>query len=302
MRHNNASVYAHYTSLFYSGNLGNHLSVYAELANQLNTGGRFISFTDTSSYAAYISMNYVYQRLGISVELKDYQNMSIGAGISDPPSLVKEHAYRLLNRATHVPLLTDESGYQAEVFYRFQNNGMLTLNHSMAKNEIVAGDASIFREFFVGYESPAARKISGSVFIDYAKDPLVNENDRYTSGLSVHVSHNRLSSMLETEVQVAKRTLAETSTFMNAYAAYTLSRGSTFSVSANLEFTNDPFLLEDGKHQNYYPGISIACRPDNHNQILVFAGKRRGGPACNSGVCYEVLDFEGVEIRITTRF
>jgi hypothetical protein len=34
----------------------------------------------------------------------------------------------------------------------------------------------------------------------------------------------------------------------------------------------------------------------------MFTGRRRGGPACNAGVCYEVLDFYGVEFRFTTRF
>jgi hypothetical protein len=38
------------------------------------------------------------------------------------------------------------------------------------------------------------------------------------------------------------------------------------------------------------------------NTISMFAGKRRGGPACTSGICYEVLDFEGIEIRLKTIF
>ncbi|MGW8317519.1 MAG: DUF6029 family protein, partial [Bacteroidales bacterium] len=302
MRNKNASEHNSFTSLFYSGNFGKSLSVYAELANRLNTTGQLISFTDSSGYGAYTSINYVYGRLGISVELKDYRNMSIGAGISDPPSLVKEHSYRLLNRATHVPLLTDESGYQVELFYRFSNNGMMTLNNAMAKNEIVAGDASVFREFFAEYQFPAGRKISGSVFVDYARDPLVNENDRYTSGFSVSVFHQKLSSEFETELQYTKRTVAETNTFLDAFMAYTLSKGTSFSIAAILEFTNDPFLVDAGRHQNFYPGISISYRPNNHHQFLIFLGKRRGGPACNSGVCYDVLDFEGVEIRLTSRF
>ncbi len=302
MRHNNAAVNTGYTSLFYSGNFGKSLSVYTELANKLNKTGPVVSFNDTSGYAAYASINYVYQKLGISVELKDYTNMSVGAGISDPPSLVKEHEYRLLNRTTHVPLLTDESGYQVELFYRFENNGVITLNNSMAKNEIVAGNASVFREFYAGYQFPAGRKITGNVFVDYALDPLLNEKDRYTSGVAINAYHNKFSSLLETEIQYTRRTIVETSTFVNAYAAYTLSKGSTFSISAILEITTDPFLLEADKLQNYYPGISFSFRPDSHNQILVFAGKRRGGPACNSGVCYDVLDFEGVELRLNTRF
>ena len=302
MRHNNASVNTSYSSVFYSGNFGKNLSVYAEMANRLDTAGHMISFTDTSGYAAYASINYVYKRLGISVEFKDYRNMSIGAGITDPPTLVKEHTYRLLNRATHIPLLNNERGYQVELIYRFNNNGMITLNNSMARNEVIKGKVSIYREFFVEYQLPVGKQISGALFADYARDPLVSENDRYTSGLSVNVGHNNLTSLLETELQFARRILLETNNIVNTYLAYTLSKGSAFSASAILEITNDPFLVEENKNQNYYPGIGLSCRPDNHNRISVFAGKRRGGPACNSGVCYDVLDFEGVEVRFTTRF
>jgi hypothetical protein len=34
----------------------------------------------------------------------------------------------------------------------------------------------------------------------------------------------------------------------------------------------------------------------------MFAGKRRGGTACTSGTCYYVPDFEGLELRVLSRF
>ena len=37
-------------------------------------------------------------------------------------------------------------------------------------------------------------------------------------------------------------------------------------------------------------------------EALLFAGERRGGTACTSGTCYEVLAFKGAELRILTRF
>ena len=39
----------------------------------------------------------VFGKFGFSAELKDYQNMLLGSGISDPPTLVKEHSSRLLH-------------------------------------------------------------------------------------------------------------------------------------------------------------------------------------------------------------
>ena len=41
----------------------------------------------------------------------------------------------------------------------------------------------------------------------------------------------------------------------------------------------------------------MLVKPNRKNTIQLFAGKRRGGPACTSGICYEVLDFKGAEIK-----
>jgi hypothetical protein len=36
--------------------------------------------------------------------------------------------------------------------------------------------------------------------------------------------------------------------------------------------------------------------------VTLFAGQRREGIACTAGTCYVVEPFEGVELRITSRF
>jgi hypothetical protein len=301
MRHTNSSVHTNYSSLFYSGNFCKNLSFYGELATRLDTVGQLISFSDTSGFGAYASINYSYKRLGVSFELKDYKNMSIGAGITDPPSLVKEHSYRLLNRVTHIPDLTNESGYQVELFYRFKNNGMITVNNSLAKNEI-GDNIYVYHEYYMEYQLPDLKRISGTIFVDFAVDPLVNEKQRYTTGLSANINHARFSSFIEAEIQYAQRTILETDSYINTYLAYTFSYGTKASVSAIIETTTDPFYVEVDKHRNYYPAISLTYQPDKRNRISVFVGKRRGGPACNAGVCYNVLDFEGFEVRLTSRF
>ena len=82
---------------------------------------------------------------------------------------------------------------------------------------------------------------------------------------------------------------------------------SNFSAALIWEFTNDEFVsdnpdtdeIETVKH---FPGINLMYKPNQKNTLKLFAGERRGGPACTSGICYEVLDFKGVEIRWTTKF
>jgi hypothetical protein len=74
---------------------------------------------------------------------------------------------------------------------------------------------------------------------------------------------------------------------------------SKIGIDVLFEISNDPFLVEE--NFRIWLGGLIKYKLNNKHTILLFGGKRRGGPACNAGVCYEVLDFEGIEIRITSR-
>ena len=63
----------------------------------------FHSFRPGIGYGAYGNLSFTHDRLGVSFEMKDYTNFSIGTGINDPPSLCERASYRLLNRSTHLP-------------------------------------------------------------------------------------------------------------------------------------------------------------------------------------------------------
>ncbi len=301
MNHKNAAINDHFSSAYVKAGLFKDLSVYGEFAFKSGSGTN-LTFNNDSAYAAYFSLNYTKRNLGFSIELKDYKNFSIGAGITDPPTLVKEHPYRLLNRGTHVPVLTNERGYQIEVYYRLSNNSLLTFNHSLSENMISATNSPVFKELFAEYQFDIGSQITTHVFIDYASDPFTNEVNRYASGFLIDIDHNKLNSTFETQLQFVERENTETINFSNLYFSYTLALGSKLSTSALLEISSDPFLLNNDEKNILYPGLGIVYKPNNKNSINLFYGKRRGGPACNSGVCYDVLDFQGFELRISSHF
>jgi hypothetical protein len=289
-----------YGSFYYEGSFLNLFSVYGEFATRLDSLSWFTS-NDKSGYAAYGNISFTYKSLGVSFEVKDYTNFSIGAGINDPPSLVKEQSYRLLNRSTHVPILSNERGYQADIYYRFGNNSFLTMNHSTAKNEISSGRVFVFREVFSEYQFNITDRFSSHVYADYSTDPFVNETNRYSGGLVIDIVHGKFSSNLETGLQHITRKTTVTDNFLNAYFSYTISSTSKYSASVVTEYTGDPIHVMEDKNYNLYPAVNLQYSPDNRNRIQLFIGKRRGGPACNSGVCYDVLEFRGIEIRLSTR-
>ena len=120
-------------------------------------------------------------------------------------------------------------------------------------------------------------------------------------GISLDLIHGRFSSSLEGEMQVVEREVLTSDHFTNTLLSYSFLKGSHFGISLLLEMTDDPFHLKDNQKIRYYPSTLVNLNVDNRNKISVFYGIRRGGPACNSGVCYDVLDFKGLEIRLKTR-
>lgn len=300
MRHHNSGNKSNYGSLFYSKSIS-AFSLYGELAKRVDSVENITSFASTENYGGYLGFNYGSLLWGGSFELKKYNNFAIGNGVNDPPTLIKEHSSRLLNRNTHVPLLLNESGYQLELFLNLSNGSTLTFNNALSWNEL-ATNSYLFREFYLEYMTYIGNKNDVRFFADYSMDPLNNEPSRYTGGANWDIHHSKLNSSIIVEAQHIQRSLSTKVSFTNYVISYTLAKASKFSLSAQIETSADPNVLEKDKSINWYPAGVVSYHFDKRNKLTLFAGKRRGGPACTSGVCYDVLDFEGVELRLNTRF
>jgi hypothetical protein len=247
-------------------------------------------------YAAYFNLNLSYTNFGISAEYKYYENFLLGAGFNEPPALVKEHIYRTLNRSTHVMQPQNESGYQLEAFFHLSENSMLTINNALAINDF--GRRFVFQEYFAEYATLLGGKHDFKVFLDYAEDPFKSEAQRISWGAYAEWKVKKQSGLkTEFEFQTFDRE-GERVYNLAAYLGY--SHKSKWSAGIIAEFSNDSFIIDT--ENKLWVGLNGKYKINNKNTLIFFAGQRRGGPACNSGVCYEVLDFEGVEMRLTSRF
>jgi len=286
-----------YSSVSLEGVLPFETFYYAEYAYGFDKGS-----------GIYTSVSKSFQNIGFSIEYKDYKDLFIGSGITDPPTLVKEHSYKLLNRSTHVTDLFNEKGYQLELFLTFPNNSVLTLNNARAINEYL--ETFVFYEYFMEYNFYVGKNGSIKTFFDWSANGLESEKSRLASGIytSTRVSKS-ISTTIDLQYQYIKRELENVFSHEanNIYSSVTLSKSNKVSLSLLYEFTDDPWIadrinttkIEKNRH---YPAITIGYRPSHKLNISLFGGSRRGGPACTAGICYEVLDFEGIELRITGKF
>jgi len=296
--------------LFYSLMLSGSFSLITyniEYAHHLAANEPIFAANDDARFGFYGSMTFHLNGFGLSLEYKNYHDLLIGTGISDPPTTVKEHTYKVLNRSIHVPQLADESGFQLEGYYTFDRHQHLVVNVTSLLNQFQR--AYRFRELFVEYTFYPGQKNTLSMFADYASDQFKSEDVRLAGGaVWEYLLVGRWSTQVHLEYQYIEREIAGIQNIHNGVVILGVSGSPALSVSMVWELSNDPYLkdnpttpeIESGVR--YWPGLEAAYRINQTNTISLFAGKRRGGPACTSGICYEVLDFEGIEIRLKTNF
>lgn len=300
MRNTNVNSKDSFYSLLLKGNISALLSYNLEFAHNIAPVGVLFSLEDDARYGIYGSLNYSFGSFGLSAEYKDYQNMLIGAGISDPPTLVKEHKYRLLSRNIHVPQYFNERGTQLEAYYSLRNGSRLLLNYARAVNEF--NRTFVFSEYFAEYFFHVGNKNTFTLFADYSEEQIKFEDHRYTGGINwEYAFRGRHSTLLEIEYQSVERSVSAIEVYRNIALIAGYSRSPGTSVSLTWELSSDSYLTTDAEYRSWL-GLNISHKLNPQNTLAVFAGQRRGGPACTSGICYEVLDFRGVEIKLNTKF
>ncbi|MDR8390141.1 DUF6029 family protein [Aliifodinibius sp. S!AR15-10] len=296
--------YSEYGSLMLNSELPLNLQLTSEYAFATDTD--LFAFNQKGSYGFYAGLNYFYDTFGASLEYKNYNRFTLGSGFNNPPSLIKEHTYPVLNRSTHVLSTADESGIQLEVFYTFAGGHTITANYTTAKNEVV--NRFDYKEYFIEGNYNVNDLLTLKSFLDYANDELKGEQDRVSAGFILDKIFDYTWSLtLDLQFQRFDRPF-NPNTSENYYASLAVNYIPDLTVSAVFEASTDPNLTDDPRTLptetaiRTWMGGNVRYKINSVHTLDIFAGKRRGGPACTSGICYEILDFEGVEVRFSTRF
>lgn len=278
-------------------------SVYGDVYGEFGRRENFSS----DGHGRYISGNIGIGALGLSAEYKDYDNFDLLA--NDPPQLVREHTSYLLNRNTHILQTLNESGYQFEAVYPISGFATVTANVSRGKNRLSSRVSTIFDERYIGLDLaflPDAH--TASVFFDWGRDEIEAIAAHRTGGLAAGTTTTSGHSVEAAfELQRGKLPFGANPWYWDTYsvlswqsplgfgAAITMDRSTSPSEtdkSGTLEIETDPVR---------FFSVNLNARFGSY-EALLFAGERRGGTACTSGTCYEVLAFKGAEFRLTTRF
>lgn len=245
--------------------------------------------------AWYASLNWAKGKWGVSLEWKDYENFLLGVGVNEPPALIREHSYRTLNRTTHVLLPSNEKGLQIEARYQIGLWSALTLNYSFARNNFAT--QFDYHEWFAEWNTSIGDNTDLKLFADFAQDPFNETSDRFSTGASTDFTlGQKFGLQIDTEWQQFTRNSEKVT---NSVFASSFRYRSKLHIGIVLEGSNDSFLTSD--KQRLWSSFQARWKINSKHNLNFFAGERRGGPACNAGICYEQLDFKGIELRWVAR-
>ncbi|MBC8424402.1 hypothetical protein H8E07_09785 [bacterium] len=287
---------------------GAEASVYVEYAGRswrpFSDG---LDTDDETPHALYTATELSYGRWGLSYETKDYRDFLLG--VNDPPNLVPEMNQRLLNRMSHFLLQDNERGHQLSVKGALPGDWTVHLESARAENEI--NGKRDYRLDFVGLESPAHGSTRGEVFAAQGADEVDGITDHWTVGGALDRDIGELLALLVVvEYQKVEREIFDlVDRFENIYLSAGVSRAGLGSAGVMAEFSNDPAEKDDiltfdviETEPRRWLGAYATVLIGSSHEASFFAGRRRGGTACISGTCYLVPDFNGVEMRVSSRF
>jgi len=273
---------------------------------------------DGVPHAVYTATELYYGQWGVSFETKRYHQFNLL--INDPPNLVPEFSYHLLNRTSHFLLSDDEQGFQVSVQGGLPHDWSLHAEAAQASSRSDDGfrnyaGARRYDLYFLGIESSPLAPVQVTLYGAAGQDGTEGITGHHLGGASVKLSRDdgwSFEGNLEIQQMERRGSVFEPdakSEFDNLFAALGVSLTGHGSVAVQAEFSNDPLEKDDPFTEDEVEsdprswwGVAGNVQLDANHEILFFIGDRRGGTACTSGTCYEVPDFSGIEMRVSSRF
>jgi hypothetical protein len=280
---------------------------------------------DGRPHALYTATEFTYGLWGLSFETKRYHQFALL--VNDPPSAVPEHSYHLLNRSTHVLAADDETGHQLSLqgalprgwlLGAMPPGWLLQADWAQAVNRSFTGAfyerAKRYNLALLSLESPPRARWQATLIAAAGRDEIIGITDHHLFGTRLlHSRDDGWSVELTVEFQAARRRVVtplvnERQDFDNLFASVGMSKAGLGSLALQGEWSNDPLEKDDPRTQpletapRAWYGAVANIQINAYHEATLFAGERRGGTACTSGTCYEVPDFSGAELRLTSRF
>jgi hypothetical protein len=259
---------------------------YGEYGNRFNNPG----------HAVYLGTNLDLLGVGLSLEYKEYEEFAL---VNNPPALTREHTYTLLSRNSYNMNPNDEKGFQVEATWTPVPMNTFLLNFSQTKS--FHESDLLFEEFYAEW----SRYQGDHLYWVLAFASQINQEIRSVIPLLELEIFLDDRNSFRTELQHQHQKAVFLGEFDVNLLVAEYSRSPTWTLSLIAERDNMSDLQRDlqglPEKQTFVSGQASVHLSESHD-LIVFLGSRQKGKVCVGGVCRTEPEFDGLEVKLFSRF
>jgi len=281
----------------------------------------FVNKTGSDELSGYASLSYSGEYFTLLGEYKDYNRLTFanayGTEYNAPPALTREHTYTLLNRHPHQLNTNNEVGYQFELTTDFFEGFEVLLNSSHTYQVYQKSFVDRFKTFIGISESENKLSAFEEYYAQASYHP--NEDWHFEGALGWNSDHGTSTESItpifmgeykwddineihfELQHQHVKSTF-DKSEFDDELILLEYTRSPFLNFSLVGEYSNKHELKNSIEDKSYWIYGQITLSFLESQQISLLYGSRQAGFVCVGGVCRFEPEFEGLEIKLLSRF
>ena len=170
-----------------------------------------------------------------------------------------------------------------------------------------SADDNALREFFVELESPLGQRADVQLFADFSHNQILLDDKKPPLGHALGSGFQPGSYTFEFDAQFPRRRSAIRRPSASLHQSLLCSSGPPRPqpLRRRADSAHLRRIRNRGRSLwHHLAGGASTSVPTlaRATSSMFFAGQRRSGLACTAGICYEVLGFKGVEVRLLNRF
>ena len=271
-------------------------------------------FDELLGDGTYLNLNWGLMGAAVNLEYKYYKfgfdafngDSLVENPFRTPPVVQREITTHLMSEHPHLPLTTDQVGFNAEISYSPWYWLFLTSSYSRASSHeggnlfpSLKEEYKPFWEWFTeGELYPSDKTIVKFAFgmNEEARPFYWRKKTGTLADITYYLSPFH-SLTIGGENMLVKDEIYDAE-FQEWKISMTLAKASVVSVNFLYQWTTEDLTDED----EFWPGGEIAFTLNSSNRLTMFFGRERGGLKCTSGVCRPVQPFEGLRITLQSAF
>lgn len=266
--------------------------------------------------AIYTGLNFYYESFSVSGEYKLYDNFGFTSNdgtvsYNTPPAVRKDYAYSLINQHPSPLDQNNEQGFQVEANYNIDDNTYTSVTYGITKTldasslyqQILNNKVDVrtqFKEFFVQLSRTWSDVFHTTAAFGYSEE-LSSNTKNITPIFEARYAMDKLNSIrfIFEHQSVTDRSTSE----------------QYYDQAVTLEYLRSPKLsigvVGEMQSREVTPGriirktwkfVQFGYKLGEHTNLSLLFGSRQAGNICIGGVCRYEPEFNGIELKMLTRF